>query len=310
MEWMYTRFAGYDCVQMRNSSLTLWLTRTVGPRIIGLTVGDGDNLFALLPDATTATPDGMLFRFRGGHRLWHAPEHPEHTYVPDDAPVKVASDPPDSLSFTQPTEASTGIQKQLSVALADDSPTVSVNHTITNHSQEPVKLAPWAITQLKPGGFAVLPMPQEATGLLPNRRLSLWPYTRINSPHLRWGDRYVFVDANMESGKLKIGWGNSEGWLGYWINNILFVKQAPYQPEAQYFDYGSSSECYCDPRFLELETLGPQTILAPGQSVSHLEVWRLFPDVGLRAEESFIQEALSRLDVGPRPATGGIGEAF
>jgi len=297
MEFKHTQFAGLDCVQVKNGALSLWITHAVGPRIIGLSVGAGSNLLAVLPDATTITPTGKLYRFHGGHRLWRGPEDLELTYVPDDKPVTVSNVSAFGLAFAQPPEQLSGIQKRMTVTLPDDTATVVIDHEISNQGNELAELAPWAITQLRPGGFGILPMSQAATGLLPNRRLTLWPYTQMNSSHIEWGDRYVFVHANMLDNKLKIGWANPDGWLGYWIDDILFVKQAAFQDGADYVDYGSSTECYCDPRFLELETLGPRTTLEPGESVSHRETWRLFECAGLNAEESAVRHRLRQLGV-------------
>jgi len=45
-----TRFAGYDCIELENDALALWVTRSVGPRIIGLALHGGENLFAGIHD--------------------------------------------------------------------------------------------------------------------------------------------------------------------------------------------------------------------------------------------------------------------
>lgn len=290
------RYANYDCVKLENDSLTLWVTQGVGPRIIGLQVAGGDNLLAVHPQVVSNTPSGSVYQFRGGHRLWHAPEDPERTYVPDDTAVTITPIP-NGIQTTQAIEAGTGIQKQMAITLPDDAAHVIIDHTLINHGPWPVELAPWAITQLKAGGFAILPQTRVDTGLLPNRRLSFWPYTRLNSPHLQLGDRFVFVQAAMENEAFKMGWANPSGWLGYWIDGTLFVKEAVYQDGADYFDFGSSSECYCDDHFLELETLGPRTTLPPGESVTHREVWRVFPNVMLAAEETAVTNQLSQLGI-------------
>jgi hypothetical protein len=276
-----TRFAGYDCVKLENEALALWLTRSVGPRILGLALPGGKNLFAVLPGETAECPGAGRYSFRGGHRLWYAPEIPRRTYLPDDDPVSIA-EIDNGLHVTQPVEASTGIEKSLTVTLpgrgAGRAPSVVVVHTLHNRSLSPVDLAPWAITQLKPGGVAVLPQSTalaDEHGLLPNRHIVLWPYTRVDSPHITWGDRYLLVEATMQDGALKLGFPNPAGWLAYAVDGTLFVKHATYQPDGDYLDRGSSSECYCNPRFLELETLGPRTRLAPGESVSHRETWTI-----------------------------------
>ena len=85
-----TTYAGYDCLILGNRHLKTWVTVSCGPRIIGLSFKGGDNILAVLPEARYETPSGKEYRFRGGHRLWHAPEHPEHTYVPDNDLVRVS----------------------------------------------------------------------------------------------------------------------------------------------------------------------------------------------------------------------------
>src|ERR1051326_7349620 len=53
-------------------------------RIISLTPAGKSNLFADLSELPPiATPYGDYY-FRGGHRLWHAPEAMPRTYIPDD----------------------------------------------------------------------------------------------------------------------------------------------------------------------------------------------------------------------------------
>jgi hypothetical protein len=283
------RFANYDCIKLENESLQLWVTHDVGPRIIGLQLPGGDNLLAVLPNIGVTTPAGNSYKFRGGHRLWYAPEDVERTYLPDDTAVSI-TDTPNGIQTAQAVEPGTGIEKQMTITLPDETACVVIDHTLTNRGSESIELAPWAITQLKTGGFAILPQTIQDTGLLPNRSLVLWPYTRINSPHIQLGDEFIFVHASMKNEKLKLGWVNLDGWMAYSIDNTLFVKHATYQDHALYHDFGSSRECYCDDRFIELETLGPHKTLTPDESVTHREIWRLYPDVNLTGEESTDEE--------------------
>jgi hypothetical protein len=285
------RFMDQDCVRLGNAAIALLVTKSVGPRILSLSFHQGTNLFAELPGMTLECPGEGPLSLYGGHRLWHAPEVPRRTYLPDDQPVAI-EEIESGILVTQPLEKSTGIQKSLQIHLPNDSPIIVVNHTLTNHGNWAVELAPWAITKLRPGGFAILPQPIGAAdpdGVLPNRHLVVWPYTDINSPSIQWGNRFIFVNAAMQAGALKIGMPNPRGWLGYLHESTLFVKKARYHPHKAYFDFGSSSECYCNPHVLELETLGPRTILSPGQSVNHREVWELHADVFLEQLEDAVQ---------------------
>ncbi|GAB4431909.1 MAG: hypothetical protein Kow0031_13160 [Anaerolineae bacterium] len=284
-------FLGLECVSLKNSAIELLVTQSTGPRIIRLGLPGGSNLLAELPDLLLDCPGRGQMHLWGGHRLWHSPEVKQRTYLPDDQPVSITPIE-NGLLVVPPLEAASGIQKTLRLTLPDDSATVVIDHTLQNNGLWPVELSPWAITMMKPGGTAILPQPvgnADPDGVLPNRRLALWPYTDINSPYIQWGDRFVFIHARGEGGPLKVGYPNPAGWLAYHINGTLFVKQADYLPDAVYPDFGSSTECYCRWDFIELETLGPVTTLAPGEAVTHRETWRLFANVNFEPTEDSAQ---------------------
>ena len=270
-------FNGHECVLLENKTIQLLITRSVGPRILSLKFTDGENIFAELPDFVVECPGSGTFHAYGGHRLWHAPEELSRTFLPDDSPVEIRPIE-GGYSVMQDVEAKTGLQKSLEIQLQNDSPRVVITHCLTNHSLWPVTTAPWAITQLKTGGVAILPQSHEETRQLPNRSLVLWPYTDLSNPNVNFGKHHIFVHVKMEEA-FKVGFPNPCGWLAYWLDGILFVKHATFDAQSSYFDFGSSSECYCNDQFLELETLAPISTIQPGESVTHVETWRLFKDV-------------------------------
>ncbi len=287
-----TRFLDCDCVRLSNGAIELLVAQSVGPRILALHLPGKANLLAELPGVVIDRPGDRPFRFWGGHRLWYAPEEKAITYLPDDQPVTITA-VEGGIQMTPPAELGTGMQKTITVTLPDETATVIVDHTLTNGGPRPRLCAPWAITQLKPGGVAILPQNSalnDPDGLQPNRSLALWPYTDINSPYIQWGNRFVFVQATMQKqdSPLKIGWPNPAGWMAYSWGEMLFMKQAVYQPSDDYFDMGSSSQCYCRHDFIELETLGPRTLLEPGQSISHREIWRVLSSVQLTKTEDAV----------------------
>jgi hypothetical protein len=270
----------------------------VGPRVISLSLAGGENLFADLPDFTIDCPGVGPYHIYGGHRLWHAPEDPRRTYIPDDNPVEIIPIG-DSLHIKQRPEAQTGIQKSLKIRLLDDSPWVVLDHQLANTGLLDLEAAVWAITQFNPGGVAILPQFSETSdsgGFLPNRSVALWQYTDIRSPHIAWGNRYIFVDANTPK-PLKIGFPNPREWLAYYRSQTLFVKYAQYDPNVEYYDHGSSSECYSGPDFLELETLGPRMVIQSGETVAHREVWRVIEDVPFAPNEDRMDEIVRNFDL-------------
>lgn len=292
-----TRFLDLDCVKLENDSISLLITQSVGPRIISLRLGQNRNLLAEVPDFTLECPGEGQFHIWGGHRLWYAPEVPEVTYLPDDRAVEIR-EVERGLKAIQPQEEKTGIQKSLEIRLPSEDPVVVVDHTLSNRGETARACAPWAITQMRPGGVAILPQNTEFSdpnGLQPNRSIALWPYTDAASPNLIWGNRYSLVKSSLESGPLKIGFPNHPGWLAYYHAGLLFVKKARYQVEGSYYDLGSSSQCYCNDRFLELETLGPKSRLEPGQSTSHREVWEIYSTGGIDLDSEEVETIIDEL---------------
>jgi hypothetical protein len=284
-------FSGQECTLVANEAVELLITTSVGPRILSFRFPDGENIFAELPDFTIDCPGSGEYHVYGGHRLWHAPEVPARTYLPDDAPVDIASVDGKTV-VTQQIEARTGIQKSIEIQVDPAAATVVLTHHLSNRGLWPATCAPWAITQLKVGGVAILPQATEETGVLPNRSLAFWPYTDPADPNVRWGKDSIRVRAEMEA-PFKIGFPNPRGWLAYWRDGTLFVKSAAYRAGADYYDYGSSSECYCNDRFLELETLGPIRTIEPGETASHVETWHLFRDIEMPPDAQAVERLLA-----------------
>ena len=246
-------------------------------RIMGLTPAGGTNLLAHIPDFhTVPTPYGE-FHFRGGHRLWHAPESIPRTYIPDTGELTI-TDLADGVLLESATELGTGIRKRIEIRLAPDKPSVTLTHTLINEGLWVIVLAPWAITQLRLGGTAILPMPvgfADPEGLLHNRQFSLWPYTRINDPRLKLDDSVVLFEADPLVPPFKLGYFNPHGWLAYWLDGVLFRKTFDVHAGLPHPDNNCNAEMYCNDQFVELESLGPLTTLPPKASVDLVETWEL-----------------------------------
>ena len=87
---------------------------------------------------------------RGGHRLWIAPEDPVRSYAPDNAASRCGSTD-GVIEATQPVEDLTGIEKQITVKMADAGAAVEVVHALRNAGRAAVELAPWALTMMAHG---------------------------------------------------------------------------------------------------------------------------------------------------------------
>lgn len=247
-------------------------------RITGLIPAGKPNMLADLSDLPPIpTPYGD-FHFRGGHRLWHSPEAMPRTYIPDTGELKI-TDLPDGVVLEAKTELGTAIRKQIEIRLAADMPSATLTHTLINDGLWPVELAPWAITQFRLGGTVIMPMTVgnvDPAGLLPNRQITLWPYSRINDPRLKLDDSFVLFKADASLPPFKLGYYDPNGWTAYWLEGVLFRKTCEVRAGLSYPDGNCSSEMFCNDRFVELESLGPLDVVQPGESIVHMETWELF----------------------------------
>ena len=283
---------GLSTRKLTSGDLELTYLDTAGPRIVGLRFKDSDNLLASVPQIAIPTPYGE-YRYIGGHRLWYAPEAMPRSYIPD-------TDGATFFEFSNGVllqgkrEAGTGIQKSIEIRLDPKRPHITLKHTLVNESLWDVELAPWTITMFRLGGIAILPFQTETvdmSGLLPDRRIMLWPYSKINDPRLRVEDDFIFVYAKSDLPLFKIGVFNPRGWLAYWNRGVLFRKTFNVQTEGALPDNGCNAEIYCDEHFIELESLAPLVKLATGGSISHTETWELYETL----EQDFLPARAAQL---------------
>lgn len=270
---------GWDeCVRLHNSRVELIAPTAVGPRIVSFGLRDGPNELHTI-ESDLGERGGDEYRYYGGHRLWYAPEVAARTTIPDNDPLECTVGE-GTVELLQPVEASTGIRKAIHVAMADDEPSVTVTHRLTNEGLWPVELAPWGITVLRGGGVGVLPVTgADGDGRLPDRSLSIWPYTDLGDDRLELASGHVRISQRSDADPLKVGTSGEDGWIAYVNDGRAFVKTYDRDTEATYPDRDCAAEIYTDGTMQELETLAPLRTLEPGSTVEHVETWRLYDDV-------------------------------
>jgi hypothetical protein len=270
-----------QCVRLSNGTVEVLVATAIGPRIVRYGFPGGDNILGWVPEASVKTDLGE-WRPWGGHRLWLAPEHMPRSYSPDNDAVDVQVNGR-TVTLTQKVEPKTGIEKVLTVALADTGTGVTVGHRLVNRSLWDVQVSPWALTIMNTGGTIILPQEPYAShddALLPVRAMTLWAYTDLSDPRWQIGPKFLRLRTDAaRAGSQKVGIANKQGWAAYHRNGQLFVKRYDWQDTATYPDFGVNTEAYTAGAFVELETLGAQVSLAPGAAATHQERWFLFKDV-------------------------------
>lgn len=270
-----------NCYRLENGKIELIITADVGPRLIRFGFIGEDNEFGEFEDMLGLT-GGDEWRIYGGHRFWHAPESKPRTYFPDNYPITV-EESGNIVRVIQPVETTTGISKQIDIAIADDSPSVRVTHRLINENLWDVELAAWALSVMAKEGCAIVPQPprgKHEDSLLPVNSMTMWAYTDMSDPRWRWLEKYVILLQDPIARKpQKVGLMTPDGWAAYIRNGHMFVKTFEFQPGRHYPDLGCSVEIFTNADMLELETLGPVERVSPGGCLEHVENWFLFRDV-------------------------------
>ena len=293
-----------NCYRLTNGRVDLIVTTDVGPRIIHFGFTGERNEFVEFEEMLGKT-GGDEWRIYGGHRFWHAPEAVPRTYYPDNDPV-VLEETAVSIKLIQPTEPTTGLQKEIEIRLDSDVARVEIRHRLTNHNLFAVTCAPWALSVMAEGGTAIVPQPpykSHGESLLPASTIVLWPYTNMADPRWTWGNEYVLLDQDSGATPAqKAGFSSHSGWVAYAREPHLFVKTIQPQPDALYPDMNSSIELFTNADILEVETLAPLGAILPETAVVHTETWHLFPDVAQPKNEQDVTSGIMPIiNAIPRP---------
>jgi hypothetical protein len=242
-----------------------------GPRITSLQWEGGPELLAQLGPEVKIEHDGGKYSFRGGHRLWASPEIAAITYASDDHECVINQDNR-VVTVTAPADEA-GLVKAMTVSLDGDS--LVVDHEITNPSGERAPLAAWALTQLPLGGTAILPLVGADTAPSANRYMVVWPYTSIEDRRVTFYDDAIEVDAR-PGPPLKFGVGPTPGRLGYFLDDLVFVKEVEPANGRVVPDYGAAGQVYVGEDFCELESVGGLTDLSDNGAATLRERWTVF----------------------------------
>lgn len=286
-----------NCYRLSNDSVELIAVTDIGPRILRFGFVGGENQFAEVVE-TLGLTQGDEWRVYGGHRLSHAPEANPRSYYPDNQPVQSRYED-DILILSQEVEETTGIKKEMEISLDRSEPKVEIIHRLYNLNLWPIKVAPWALTVMAPGGRAIVPLPPRGSHpekLLPTSSIAIWPYTNMSDSRWYWGNKFVFIDQDQGNpSPQKAGFYVVDGWVGYQRGQNFFIKFSEYDHEANYPDRHSNVELFTDDQILELETLGGLVVLAPDESITHKETWLLLKEIDPIQDEKDVLKMLSKV---------------
>jgi hypothetical protein len=290
---------GFNMKMVSINGLIIGIATEVGPRILYLASENKreENLFGIYPELGIETVEGF-WRVYGGHRLWSAPEAKPRSYSMDDKPVRIEIEGECVTIYGNP-ERENSIRKEIVIKpFGNDG--VQVIHRIQNIGRWPIKLGCWGLSLMEGEGFVVIPIKPskvDKEGLLPDRHITIWPYTDLGDERLKLTSDYIFVSKNSEVTKpLKIGTMANPGWSAYVIGETAFIKEFS-RIEGEYPDFNCNVEVYTNANMLEFETLSPLMLLDPLAIIEHTETWKIIKTSSLKPEPTDIKDKLEALIV-------------
>jgi hypothetical protein len=277
-----TEFKGWrNCYRISNGEVELIVTADVGPRVIRFGFIGGQNLFKEYAEQLGKTGEEK-FQLRGGSRVWKAPEDPIATWAPDNVPVEITTNAT-GLVARAPAEPLSMLQKEIEVSMDRSGTKVTVSNRITNRSLYTLEFSPWVLTMMAQGGMAIAGFPprgKHPINLEATNPLVMWAYTNLADKRWKFTKKYLTLQQDPNnSDAQKLGTFNADTWGAYLLNGEAFIKRTKSDPTKTYPDFGCSFETFTNNEFLEIETLGPFTKIAPGQTVQQTEQWGLFRNV-------------------------------
>ena len=292
------------CLSISNGKIEVYVTLDFGPRVCRCAFVGGENFFKEFDDFGNGAYLGDDCKFeddrfynRGGHRFWLSPEAKPRTTYPDNKPVEYTLTKNGAI-FTQPEQEANEVQLSIEIAMAENENQITVTHNAKNTGYWPKEFSTWAISVSAVGGTEIIPQNITNTGLLPNRFISLWPYSKVNDPRFTLGDKYIrLVQDPSVDHAFKLGLMQERPWAMYFHHGDLFVKTYSPVKGAKYPDNNCTYETYVCGKFIELETLGELKLANPGETNSHSETWYLYENVAVPSNDDEVDSLAEKYNL-------------
>lgn len=255
-----------------SGNLKLGIALEFGIRICYLSYKNSKNLFFEQPQDLTelATEEG--WRVYGGHRVWLAPECLED-YNPDNLPISYEISE-GKIILKQSTDERLQVEKCVEISF-DDADTVRVVNKLKSTADKPKRFSVWAVTSMDGGGTEYIPLKYGEMSYSPITNIPMWFYTDLGDKRAEYSTNLIKLSHRPYPTKYKIGVGHPAGSVKYVNHGVCFEKIFEIFEDKQYPDNNVSYETFMCDYMVEVESLSPLYDVAPNQTVSHTELWRL-----------------------------------
>lgn len=263
-------YAGWkNCLYISNTVFDAVITCDVGPRIIRYGKVGGPNLLWINEFTAGQTQETKTWRAYGGHSF-DAIVSNEPYLVPENQPVPYELDD-DSVLFAPVIQGD--LTKTMKIRMCRRGG-LEIIHTVTNTGKQPVNLALNGNTLLHTGGIACLPG-QILSGSKRSELMS-GQFFSMHQQNLCSCDEY------------NLQFCSSDLWCAYFTQGSLFIMTSP----KQIIDNKCNLSWEVTPNRICMSTRSQEATLNNNESLTHTEVWNIFPDLPQPASEDVAESML------------------
>ena len=177
------------------------------------------------------------------------------------------------LRLTAAPDTTSQLQLFMEIELDEKEARLHIRHGFKNLKNEQRRIAAWALNVIKPDdGVGVTRFKKEG-----RRSLLFWPNTDLDEDALKTGPRALAVDYSVlpRNGWFKVGTNTDAGWVAYVWDGMALKSSVAHVTNAEYPEDGgtitffnSTTEIFDgNPRFGEIENVGPLSELQPGNTL-------------------------------------------
>lgn len=253
------RHRGFDGWWLRSGAAEAFVIAEPHPRLIA---------FHLSGRASPLHVSGR-YPFYGVRSWFLEPVESDQSGLPAQRPAAGEARGPGRLKLTGAEESVTGLQLTMDFALDDSAARLNITHAFRNLRQTPRRMAAWAINAVAANGIGLTAWRQET-----RRSLILFRETGAREPAIRAEPAVLAVDYRMppENAFFKVGTDTACGWIAFVWDGMALKSSVAHVPGAEYPEGGGTVTFFNsgpmeEPRFAEIENVGPLTDVPPGGTV-------------------------------------------
>jgi len=270
------KYNGMEAVRIATEHIEILVLTGAGPRIIELKRPGGKNILFRDKEKRSYGNWSLL----GGHRLWitrPGADEAEETYADDNDPGEVEKGEK-SVIVTSKVHPVFKTRKILKISESEDGQ-LNIVHILKNEGVMLWSGGLWGLTCTDPGGGKTYAIPLgdrsewDIFGVFIPKK---WAghSSLVNDPQLEWTENLLIIHPKGKEAKRALI--APQGWIGCYApkENCSFFKFAKFNTGAQY-PLGCNMAFYIGPDnfMVEMETMGPQRTLKPGEEIIHEEKW-------------------------------------